>query len=495
MAGVLDCVFAGMVALGVVCAPYTKVEESFFMQAVHDILKWGRINSCFDHLEFPGVVPRSFIGPLFISALTYPVNLLLNAGAAEGMPVQIAARLALGWTVAWANSTLGEAVAVAFGPSARRWYLLFCITQFHYVFWSSRMLGNTLALVPVLLAQASWLRCVAAPSAVMRRHYYRRMAIILVSTCAILRFDLVVFAAAMLFAEIAGCTRRTVLAAFAALVLSAAASLAVDSYFWQTPWMWPELQVFRFNVLHGRSSEWGVLPPYYYFSHFVPRLLLGAFPFACAGMLVDRRAMRLVIPYVAAIGVFSANGHKEWRFILPAVPVLNICAAAGVSRLCQARGVLRRVVRPVAAAICLISLASAILMMHISSLNYPGGHALALLHRIEHPAAAVRVHIDTYAAMTGITRFGELRQDWIYDKTEMLLHPSEFSNYTHLLTSTPKLHKDTADRDGFVVIAEQYGYTGILTTPLSLIPKTILFDHRLPFEITQKPLVWIMRKK
>ncbi|KAJ2586890.1 hypothetical protein EV177_009689 [Coemansia sp. RSA 1804] len=212
-------------------------------------------------------------------------------------------------------------------------------------------------------------------------------------------------------------------------------------------------------------------------------------------MLVDRRAMRLVIPYVAAIGVFSANGHKEWRFILPAVPVLNICAAAGVSRLCQARGVLRRVVRPVAAAICLISLASAILMMHISSLNYPGGHALALLHRIEHPAAAVRVHIDTYAAMTGITRFGELRQDWIYDKTEMLLHPSEFSNYTHLLTSTPKLHKDTADRDGFVVIAEQYGYTGILTTPLSLIPKTILFDHRLPFEITQKPLVWIMRKK
>ncbi|KAJ2216679.1 alpha-1,6- mannosyltransferase [Coemansia sp. RSA 487] len=490
MAEVLDYIFAAVVALSVLWAPYTKVEESFFMQAVHDILKWGRINNYFDHLAFPGVVPRSFIGPLFISALACPAK-LLNGGDAEGVWMQVAVRLVLGWMVAWANSRFGAAVGIAFGSSSRRWYTVFCICQFHYTFWTSRMLGNTLGLVPVLLAQACWLRCVAAQSVLMRRRYYRRMAILLTFTSAVLRFDIVVFAGSMLVAEITSCTRRTVFAALATFVFSALASLTVDSYYWQNPWMWPELQVFRFNVIHRRSSEWGVSPLHYYFTHSIPRLLLGAVPFVFVGVLADRRASRLAIPCLAAIGIFSANGHKEWRFILPAVPVLNMCAAAGVTALCRINA-LKKIVKPVAAILCLASLAAAMLMTHISSFNYPGGHALALLHRLEKNTPKVHVHIDVYTAMTGVSRFGELKKDWVYDKTEALHHPEEFSNYTHLITSTPELYNDTVG--GFVAVAKQFGYSGLAIAPLANIPKFILLDHRAPFHIKQEPLVWIMRK-
>ncbi|GKT83605.1 alg9-like mannosyltransferase [Colletotrichum tofieldiae] len=70
-----------LITLHLLLAPDTKVEESFNIQAAHDVLVYGtpthdvaaRLRATYDHFDFPGAVPRTFVGPVLLAGLGGPV--------------------------------------------------------------------------------------------------------------------------------------------------------------------------------------------------------------------------------------------------------------------------------------------------------------------------------------------------------------------------------------------------------------------------------------
>lgn len=76
-----------VILLHLFASPYTKVEESFHIQAIHDILTYGvpsplRLDSAsiseqfrlnYDHFSFPGAVPRTFVGALSLAGASWPI--------------------------------------------------------------------------------------------------------------------------------------------------------------------------------------------------------------------------------------------------------------------------------------------------------------------------------------------------------------------------------------------------------------------------------------
>lgn len=397
-------------------APYTKVEESFSLQAVHDILTHGVSGrDQYDHLSFPGAVPRSFIGALLLSVASIPsVFCSTSAG------IQLGVRLTLG-ACAWAAMVYMACLLCPKAPRVRALFYVLCAIQYHLTFWTSRTTPNGLAfpLVTVALTQI-----------VHGRHACRGLAL-LAATAMILRLELVCLAMPAYLWAWWHHQRRFVhvfLTGTVTCVASIALSVLVDSYFWRQRFMWPEGYAVRFNVFQGHSAEWGVSPPWTYVTRDLPRILTAAFPLALIGC-TRRSSIRLpfVLFICSHVGLMSLLPHKEWRFLMYTVPLCNLLAAHGASMLMRSHlgSLLMLGMVGVSAALCILG-------TYVSTFNYPGGEALRILHSQIKEAQVV--HIDTLAAMTGVSLFQSIHLArpshslvpsqapvWVYDKREHIL--------------------------------------------------------------------------
>ncbi|KAI1281960.1 putative Dol-P-Man:Man(7)GlcNAc(2)-PP-Dol alpha-1,6-mannosyltransferase [Halotydeus destructor] len=349
----------------VLLTPFTKVEESFNIQATHDFLyigfprayslaysKWHdwivetneddvlksivsalRINQVplpepvgnlnftrWDHEDFPGPVGRSFIGPFVLALLTLPWSFVPHWGE-DKFYVQVIARINLALLVIAGFNSFANAIGRKYGSTTRRALIVLTLTQFHFVYYLSRPLPNTFALGLTLLAMSNWI--------------LRKMdAFIFLTaiTVVIFRAETCLLYGWILFYELI-ITRdltvwRVLRTGIPSGLLAMAVTVLFDSWIWGR-WVWPEGDGLYFNVFLNKSHEWGTKPFFWYLYSALPRALLLSLvfvPFATKKCMKNMLAVSMLF-----VLTYSMLPHKELRFIMYIIPMLNVCAANTVA--------------------------------------------------------------------------------------------------------------------------------------------------------------------
>ncbi len=441
-----------MVAL-VLLAPYTKVEESFGMQAAHDFLNLGSNLDAYDHRDFPGVVARTFLGPLVLAILAAPGTLLvgLKVGA------QYLVRIAMGTVVVLCMKLFRLELRNRFGPPLATAFGVVCCTQFHLLFYMSRTLPNVPALALVLLAVKFWMQ-----------ERFTRCFFIFILTAVVFRAEVaILFGAVVLDALVRRRVRfwwvlwcGVVFGLIALLV-----SIALDSIMWRRL-VWPEGSGLLFNVMENKSHLYGVSPWHWYATSALPRALLGSFVMMLIGFVTQPRVRRYAMLGAVFVAAFSFLPHKELRFVMYAIPLLNLAAAAVLESVWRSRNKLG-----IAAVVLLLaaSVGGSSVMAAASLNNYPGGEAIRQLHQARGSSSlpGTSVWMSNLACQTGVTRFLQVRPEWLYSKSPEVEQRQEYGDFTFVIAENEAI-------PGFREIGSVQAFAGIRKWPPAILIKTAL---------------------
>ncbi|KAF9223821.1 glycosyltransferase family 22 protein [Gyrodon lividus] len=451
----------------VLLAPYSKVEESFNLHATHDVLMYGAGPGSlhnYDHNVFPGAVPRTFAGSIMLAWITAPfiyLGTLLGLMTSK-LDLQFALRLLLASLNAIALIFVRRAVSARFGRQTSWLYALLTCSQFHLPFWMGRTLPNMFALIPVNLAYYALYN--RAPKSIQASSKSINTALVLLTfTAVVFRSEVALLLAPLaLQLLVQGHTTflNLVKVGLLAGLSSIAITVAVDSYFWVQWPLWPELYGIYFNVYLGKSADWGTSPAHTYFTSHLPKLLLSASPLSVLGATLDHRIRSMLCAPFIFVLALSALGHKEWRFVIYVVPLVNIAAARGARWMTSRKKGFPFKHLSFLCALSLIALNFIVTLTsaRVSMANYPGGMALAAFNERYAGQENIHLHISNLAAQTGASLFlheyapptymppflvsnpSSAHAWWTYNKTESLT-PSMIasSSFTHLIAESPEV--------------------------------------------------------
>jgi hypothetical protein len=274
-----------------------------------------------------GVVPweyrdgtRSWLLPGFLGGLMW-LTAALGGGAAAYLAVIAAVLSAISLSIVAVAWLWARRLA---GPVAALYAAAITATWFELVYFGAKPLTEALA-ASALFAGAFLLSPAARP------HRSALVAAgVLLGLAGALRVHL---APAILVIALAGCFRRPGkdwLACGIGGLLVAAASGVLDWATWGYPFAsyWANVEV---NLLHDKASQYGISVWYAYIALYVVTWSGFLVPLVLLALAGARRAPMLLVVPLVIVASHSAIAHKEYRFVLPALPFVLLAAAIGTA--------------------------------------------------------------------------------------------------------------------------------------------------------------------
>lgn len=194
-----------------------------------------------------------------------------------------------------------------------------------FIYFAPRAMSETASALPVVIGLA-----LLQPKDARLRTQVLGAA--LLGLAVFLRLHSAVFCAGAFVMLAAQRRWRAALGVGATFAVAAILFGLLDRLTWGS-WFHSAIKYLEFNVVEGRSAQWGTAA-FTYYARVLWTALGPAWPVSVAlACLAWKRAPGLLGMAVAFFALHSLVPHKELRFLLPALPVLFAAAAVGLDTL------------------------------------------------------------------------------------------------------------------------------------------------------------------
>jgi hypothetical protein len=263
---------------------------------------------------------RSWFFPGVLAGFLWTFDSLGLNTPAEYLPAFELLFCAIGVVTAWGCWSLARSLGAS-PPASAAAAAIFALAA-PMIYFAPRALGETASAAPIVWAFALALRADAGRRSLT-------WAASLLGIAVLMRLQNGLFCLGLL-AMLAGERRWADLRhAFLVLCLWAGLFGVLDWVTWGRPFH-SALVYIKFNLIDGRASEFGVSPGTYYLQTFFTAMPLLTVAGAVLLRLGYRRQRPLAQMCFVYLLLLSLIPHKEFRFVVPALPILCGLAALGV---------------------------------------------------------------------------------------------------------------------------------------------------------------------
>ncbi|XP_051142628.1 mannosyltransferase APTG1 isoform X2 [Andrographis paniculata] len=223
---------------------------------------------------------------------------------------------------------------VLFGDSSAIWALFAQLTNWFMFFCINRTLSNSLETVLTLVSLYYWPCLRPSPSAVPSGYRYCALLAAAVA-CAIRPTSAITW---IYIGILELFTTRNKLK-FVCLEVVPIGALVLGltfllDYLLYGSWVVVPLNFMKFNFFSSGGDYYGTHPWHWYMTQGFTVMLFTFIPFSIAG-IVESKEWKLAGLIAWVLGVYSLLGHKEFRFVLPVLPIALMFSGYSLSELGQ----------------------------------------------------------------------------------------------------------------------------------------------------------------